>query len=160
TEELVRLGHDVTLFASGDSTTSAVLEAVCVRSLRSDPEILNRDAPLIHQLERAFGAAERFDVIHSHIGFLGFPLARRGSTPVLTTLHGRLDLPELHPVFREFAEIALISISDAQRRPLPDVNWRATIYHGLPAHLYSFHSRPEGYLAFVGRLAVEKRPDH
>ncbi len=160
TEELVRLGHDVTLFASGDSTTAGTLESVCPRALRSDAGILNRDAPLIHQLERAFGSAPRFDVIHSHVDFLGFPLARRCGTPMLTTLHGRLDLPELWPVFREFAETGLVSISDTQRGPILDANWLATIHHGLPADLYAFHPGRGTYLAFVGRLAAEKRPDH
>lgn len=160
TEELVRLGHDVTLFASGDSRTAARLEAICPQALRLNTGIFNRDAPMIMLQERAMGAAGDFDVIHSHLDFLGFPLARRNAVPVVTTLHGRLDLPELEPVFREYAEMPLVSISDAQRIPLPQANWHATIHHGLPRDLYSFHPQSEGYLAFLGRIAPEKRPDH
>jgi glycosyltransferase involved in cell wall biosynthesis len=160
TEELVRMGHDVTLFASGDSVTGGRLEPICPQALRLNTGIFNRDAPLIMLQERALGATGEFDVVHSHLDFLGFPLARRNQLPVVTTLHGRLDLPELEPVFREYAEMPLVSISDAQRRPLPWANWQATIHHGLPRDLYTFHAQPEGYLAFLGRLAVEKRPDH
>ncbi|HKY72189.1 MAG TPA: glycosyltransferase family 4 protein [Nitrospira sp.] len=160
TEELMRMGHDVTLFASGDSDTAAQLEAVCPQALRLNTGIFNRDAPMIMLQERSLGAEGDFDVIHSHLDFLGFPLARRNPRPVVTTLHGRLDLPELQPVFREYAEMPLVSISDAQRRPLPWANWQATIHHGLPAHLYTHHSQPQGYLAFLGRISPEKRPDH
>ena len=160
TEELVQMGHDVTLFASGDSDTAARLEAVCPQALRLNTGIFNRDAPMMMLQERSLGAAGDFDVIHSHLDFLGFPLARRNPRPVVTTLHGRLDLPELQPVFREYSEMPLISISDAQRRPLPWANWQATIHHGLPAHLYTYHSQPQGYLAFLGRISPEKRPDH
>lgn len=160
TEELVRLGHEVTLFASGDSVTTARLEAVCPRALRLHEGIFNRDAPLITLIERAFGTADRFDVIHSHLDFLGFPLARRCGIPVLTTMHGRLDLSELQPVFREFAEMPLVSISNAQRRPVPYANWQATVYHGLPLDLYKFQPQPGNYLAFLGRISIEKRPDH
>jgi glycosyltransferase involved in cell wall biosynthesis len=160
TEELVRMGHQVTLFASGDSDTAARLEAVCPQALRLNAGIFNRDAPMVMLQERALGAEGDFDVIHSHLDFLGFPLARRNRQPVVTTLHGRLDLPELQPVFREYAEMPLVSISDAQRRPLPWANWEATIHHGLPAHLYTYHSQSQGYLAFLGRISPEKRPDH
>ena len=160
TEELVRMGHEVTLFASGDSDTAARLEAICPQALRLNAGIFNRDAPMMMLQERSLGADGDFDVIHSHLDFLGFPLARRNPRPVVTTLHGRLDLPELQPVFREYAEMPLVSISDAQRRPLPWANWEATIHHGLPAHLYTYHSQPQGYLAFLGRISPEKRPDH
>lgn len=160
TEELVRLGHDVTLFASGDSQTAARLEAVCPEALRLRTGICNRDASLILQMERAFGSAERFDLIHSHLDCLAFPLARRSPVPVLTTLHGRLDLPELVAVGEAFADLALVSISDAQRRPLPHANWAGTVHHGLPRDLYSFHPKAGKYLAYLGRLAPEKRPDH
>lgn len=160
TEELVRMGHDVTLFASGDSQTAARLEGICSHALRLNTGIFNRDAPLTMLLEKSFGTTDGFDVIHSHLDFLGFPLGRRSIVPVVTTLHGRLDLPELEPVFREFAEMPLVSISDAQRRPLPWANWQATIHHGLPHDLYTFHPRAEGYLAFLGRISPEKRPDH
>lgn len=160
TEELVRMGHDVTLFASGDSVTEARLEAICAHAFRLNTGIFNRDAPLLMLQERGLGSAGDFDVIHSHLDFNGFPLGRRNAVPVVTTLHGRLDLPELEPVFREFMEMPLVSISDAQRRPIPWANWQATIHHGLPSDLYTFHSQPEGYLAFLGRIAPEKRPDH
>ncbi len=160
TEELVRMGHDVTLFASGDSETAARLEAVCPQALRLNTGIFNRDAPMTMLQERSLGATGDFDVIHSHLDFLGFPLARRNPLPVVTTLHGRLDLPELQPVFREYADMPLVSISDAQRQPLPWANWHATIYHGLPRNLYSFHPQPQQYLAFLGRISPEKRPDH
>ena len=160
TEELVQMGHDVTLFASGDSETAGRLEAVCPQALRLNTGIFNRDAPMIMLQERSLGASGDFDVIHSHLDFLGFPLARRNPRPVLTTLHGRLDLPELQPVFQEYAEMPLVSISDAQRRPLRWANWHATIHHGLPRLLYTHHSQSQGYLAFLGRISPEKRPDH
>ena len=159
TEELVAQGHDVTLFASGDSETTARLEAICPQALRLNTGIFNRDAPLIMQQERALGVTGNFDIVHSHLDFLGFPVARRNAVPMVTTLHGRLDLPELEPVFREFSEMPLVSISDAQRRPLPWANWAGTIHHGLPRNLYSFHPKAGGYLAFLGRISPEKRPD-
>lgn len=160
TEELVRQGHDVTLFASGDSVTQARLESICPQALRLNSGIFNRDAPMMMLLERGFGApAGTFDLIHSHVDFLGFPVARRSATPVLTTLHGRQDLPELVPVFREFSDMPLISISDAQRRPLPWANWLGTVHHGLPEDLYSYHPTPGKYLAFLGRISSEKCPE-
>ena len=162
TEELVRQGHDVTLFASGDSQTMARLWAACPHSLRMDRGLINRDAPLILMQEQALGVeAERFDIIHSHLDFLSFPLSRRCATPVLTTLHGRLDLPELLPIYREYADMPVVSISNAQRVPLPNANWQGTVYHGLP-DLYAFHpnSRSGSYLAYLGRICPEKRPDH
>jgi glycosyltransferase involved in cell wall biosynthesis len=159
TEELVSMGHDVTLFASGDSETAARHEAVCPQALRLNTGIFNRDAPMIMLQERALGTVGDFDVVHSHLDFLGFPLARRNSVPVVTTLHGRLDLPELEPVFREYSEMPLVSISHAQRRPLSWANWQATIHHGLPRDLYTFHPTSQGYLAFLGRISPEKRPD-
>jgi glycosyltransferase involved in cell wall biosynthesis len=159
TDELVRLGHDVTLFASGDSVSAARLEAICPQALRLITGSFNREAPMTLLLERAFSTADEFDLIHSHLDFLGFPIARRCPAPVLTTLHGRLDLPEIEPVYREFAEIPLVSISDAQRQPLPWANWQATVHHGLPRDLYTFHPRQGQYLAFLGRIAPEKCPD-
>ena len=160
TEELVRLGHDVTLFASGDSVTTARLESVCNHALRLNKGIFNRDAPMMMLMEQALGKPSDFDIIHSHLDFLGFPLARRNPTPTVTTFHGRLDLPELQPVFREYAEMPMVSISDAQRKPVSWANWQATVYHGLPRDLYGLHPNPGGYLAFLGRIAPEKRPDH
>jgi glycosyltransferase involved in cell wall biosynthesis len=160
TEELVRLGHDVTLFASGDSATTARLEPICEYALRLKSGIFNRDAPMMMLMERALGRPGDFDIIHSHLDFLGFPLARRNPVPTVTTFHGRLDLPELQPVFREYAEMPMVSISDAQREPIAWANWQATVYHGLPRDLYTFHPNRGKYLAFLGRIAPEKRPDH
>jgi len=160
TEELVRQGHEVTLFASGDSQTAADLRAACPEALRLQRGPVNRDAPLLLMQERAFGAeAGSFDLIHSHLDFLSFPMSRRCTTPVLTTLHGRLDLPELVPVYREYADMPVVSISDAQRTPLPQANWQGTVYHGLP-DLYTFHPAAGSYLAYLGRICPEKRPDH
>lgn len=153
TEELVRLGHDVTLFAAGDSVTSAALHATCLSSFRSAPQMFPEASFTLH-LERAFGTyAGNFDLIHSHVDLLGFPLARRCPTPVLTTMHNRLDLPELIPVFEQFSELPLVSISDAQRRSMPGADWQGTILHGLPRDLYSMHSNPGAYLAFLGRIS-------
>jgi glycosyltransferase involved in cell wall biosynthesis len=160
TEELVRLGHDVTLFASGDSVTAARLESICNHALRLNKGIFNRDAPMTMLMEQALGKAGDYDIIHSHLDFLGFPLARRNPIPTVTTFHGRLDLPELQPVFREYAEMPIVSISNAQRKPLSWANWQATVYHGLPKDLYGLQSNPGNYLAFLGRIAPEKRPDH
>jgi glycosyltransferase involved in cell wall biosynthesis len=110
--------------------------------------------------EQALGAeADQFDIIHSHLDFLSFPMSRRCPTPVLTTLHGRLDLPELVPMFREYTDMQLVSISNAQRQPLPQANWQATVYHGLP-DLYDYQDTPGKYLAYLGRICPEKRPDH
>lgn len=161
TEELVRLGHDVTLFASGDSRTTARLHAASSVALRLKQGPVNCDAPLILMMEKAFGRdAEEFDIIHSHLDFLSFPISRRCATPTLTTLHGRLDLPELGILFEEYADMPVVSISDAQRTPLPNANWQGTVYHGLPENLYSFHPGPGSYLAYLGRFSPEKRPDH
>lgn len=160
TEEMVRQGHDVTLFASGDSQTLARLWASSPQAFRSQSEMVNRDVPLVLMQEQVFGVeAGRFDIIHSHLDFLGFPLSRRCATPVLTTLHGRLDLPELVPMYREYADMPVVSISNAQRLPLPNANWQGTVYHGLP-DLYTFHPNPGSYLAYLGRICPEKRPDH
>lgn len=159
TEELVRQGHEVTLFASGDSTTKAKLIPMCPEALRLSKVITNYDAPLITMLERVFSSAKEFDIIHSHLEFLSFPLARRSLTPVLTTLHARLDLPELIPVFKTFSDLPVVSISQAQRAPLPFLNWQATVHHGLPKDLYSFHAHQGKYLVFLGRIAPEKGLD-
>ncbi|HKA13849.1 MAG TPA: glycosyltransferase family 4 protein [Myxococcota bacterium] len=152
-------GHSVTLFASADSRTAAELCAGAPRALRLDPH--RGDAVAMHlvMLERAFDRAAEFDVIHAHLDYLSFPMARRCEVPVVTTLHGRLDLPWLAPVFREFTEQRVVSISAAQRRPLPDANWVGTVHHGLPRDLYHFHPDPHGYLAFIGRISSEKRVD-
>lgn len=160
TEELIRQGHEVTLFASGDSQTTARLRPACPRSFRLETALFNRDAPLVLMQEHALGVeAGRFDIIHSHLDFLSFPMSRRCRTPVLTTLHGRLDLPELVPIYREYADMPIVSISNAQRVPLPHANWQGTVYHGLP-NIYDFHPRSGPYLAYLGRICPEKRPDH
>jgi glycosyltransferase involved in cell wall biosynthesis len=159
TEELVREGHDVTLYASGDSTTSARLVATTQRSLRSDPGCTDPIAHHIVMLERVLRDAPEFDVIHFHCDYLHFPLSRRQALPALTTLHGRLDIPDLVPLYRTFPDVPLVSISDAQRTPLPWVRWIRTVHHGLPDYLYTFRNEPGGYLAFVGRLSPEKRVD-
>ena len=159
TDELVRLGHDVTLFASGDSKTPARLVSPCARSLRTDQNCMDQMAPHILLLERVFAQADSFDLIHFHIDYLHFPLSRRQSTPHVTTLHGRLDVPQLGPLYREFREIPLVSISDAQRAPLPWAGWQATVHHGMPPNLHRLRERRGDYLAFLGRISPEKRVD-
>jgi glycosyltransferase involved in cell wall biosynthesis len=159
TEELVHQGHRVTLFASGDSETAAELVAPRERSLRTDPACVDPLAWHLLMLEEVFRQAHRFDVIHFHVDYLHFPFSRRHPHPHLTTLHGRLDLPELPPVYREYPGVPVVSISDAQRRPLPWANWLGTVHHGLPEGLYTFRDRPGGYLAFLGRVSPEKRVD-
>jgi glycosyltransferase involved in cell wall biosynthesis len=156
TEELVRLGHDVTLFASADSTTSATLVPACERALRLDPNCRDPLAHHIVMLDEVFRRADEFDLIHFHIDYLHFPLSNRVRIPQVTTLHGRLDLPELSCVYRQFPTMPLISISDAQRQPIPSANWRATVHHGLPAGLLALRSEPGRYLAFLGRISPEK----
>ncbi len=159
TEELVRQGHQVTLFASQDSNTSAELVPCCARALRLDPNCRDRLAHHVLMLEKVAQRAKEFDIIHFHIDYLHFPLMRRLSVPHVTTLHGRLDIPDLFPLYQEFAEMPVVSISNAQRAPLPFVNWVATVYHGLPKDLFRFYARPGDYLAFLGRISPEKRPD-
>jgi glycosyltransferase involved in cell wall biosynthesis len=159
TEKLVSLGHDVTLFASGDSVTNARLVPVCRKALRLDSECVD---PLAHHalmVEQVFSRADEFDLIHFHIDYLHFPLSRRVRVPCVTTLHGRQDLPDLVPLYKEFSEIPLISISNAQRQPLPWVNWMGTVYHGLPANSLALNRSGEGYLAFLGRVSPEKGVD-
>jgi glycosyltransferase involved in cell wall biosynthesis len=158
TEELVHQGHDVTLFASGDSVTAARLVPACRQALRLDPKCVDKLALHIVMLEQVFREAHRFDVIHFHVDYLHFPLSRRLGIPNITTLHGRLDLPELGPLYHEFADMPVVSISDAQRRPLPHAHWQATVHHGLPDQLW-WSERPGEYLAFLGRISPEKRVD-
>ena len=159
TEALVDLGHDVTLFASGDSVTQARLVPVVERSLRLDPRRPDWLAWTTVMLDRVMESASQFDVIHFHIDYLHFPLVRRCRTPCVTTLHGRQDLPDLAPLYRHFCEQPLVSISDSQREPLPTASWCATVHHGLPENLYRFHPQPGNYFAFVGRMSPEKRVD-
>jgi len=156
TEELVRQGHQVTLFASGDSVTQARLVAACARSLRLDHECVDQLAHHIVLLEQVFRQASAFDLMHFHIDYLHFPLSVRQHIPTVTTLHGRLDLPDLVPLYMIFSSMPVVSISNAQRAPLPWVNWLGTVYHGLPEDLYTFRETPGTYLAFLGRIAPEK----
>ena len=159
TEALVDLGHEVTLYASGDSATAARLVPVVPHSLRTDRR--RPDWLIWHtlMLDRVFADAGRYDVIHFHVDVLQHPLARRCACPSVTTLHGRLDLPDLVPLYRHFADAPLVSISNSQRKPLAFANWRATVHHGLPPDLYTFHPGPGDYFAFVGRISPEKRVD-
>ncbi|MFQ5878394.1 MAG: glycosyltransferase family 4 protein [Acidobacteriota bacterium] len=159
TEELVRLGHDVTLFASGDSVTPAVLEPACPRALRLDPSCRDRIAPHVRMLGRVYARADRFDIIHCHTDYLSLPLSRDCGIPTVVTLHGRLDLPEVVSVFEDYPNAPLVSISTAQRAPMNGVRWAGTVHHGLPAGLYSFRRERGDYLLFLGRIAPEKRPD-
>src|SRR5262249_45561585 len=148
TEELVRQGHQVTLFASGDSDTRAELIAACPRALRLDRGGVDPFAHHVLLLERVFRGADRFRIIHLHCDYQHFPFSRRQKYRHVTTLHGRLDIPDLQPLYREFAEVPLVSISDAHRRPVPWANWQGTVYHGLPDGLFTFRERPGDYLAF------------
>jgi glycosyltransferase involved in cell wall biosynthesis len=160
TEELVRQGHDVTLFASGDSQTSARLEPGCQVALRLDPNVKDAIPYHIIMLDKVRRMADEFDVLHFHVDVLHYPLIRDFVDRTVTTLHGRLDLEELHPLYETFAGAPLVSISNEQRRPMPPVNWAGTVHHGLPRDLLRFNPAPEGgYLAFLGRISPEKRPD-
>jgi glycosyltransferase involved in cell wall biosynthesis len=159
TEELVRQGHEVTLFASGDSQTAATLRAGCERALRLDPECRDPLAHHLVMLHRVACRADDFDIIHFHTDYLHFPLFAEYWAQTLTTFHGRLDLPDLAPIMREFAAMPLVSISNAQRTHLPWANWYGTVYHGLPTSLYAPGCGDGGYLAFIGRICPEKRPD-
>jgi glycosyltransferase involved in cell wall biosynthesis len=160
TEELVRQGHDVTLFASGDSKTSARLTPCCDIALRLNPSV--RDGLPYHviMLEEVRKRADEFDVLHFHIDFLHAPLVRAFADRTVTTHHGRLDLPDIAPFYDVFQELPLIAISNDQRRYLRDVNWAGTVHHGLPRNLLPFQSNPSGgYLAFLGRISPEKGPN-
>ena len=159
TEELVRLGHDVTLFASGDSLTTARLVPACQKALRLDPNCVDQLAHHVIMMDQVFSAKEDFDIIHFHIDYLHFPFSRRQQIANVTTLHGRLDLPDLEFVYRRFRDMPVISISNAQRDPLPWANWQGTVYHGLPRDAFSPGSGKGGYLAFLGRTSPEKGLD-
>jgi glycosyltransferase involved in cell wall biosynthesis len=156
TEDLVRRGHEVTLFASGDSVTRARLRAVSTQSLRLDSSCKDQLSHHILMLEQVAREASHFDVIHYHVDYLHFPTSRRLHQKNVTTLHGRLDFPDFVPLYHEYREMPLVSISEAQRTPLWWANWQATVYHGIPRGLYSFHDRPGTYLAFLGRISREK----
>jgi glycosyltransferase involved in cell wall biosynthesis len=159
TEQLVTQGHDVVLFASGDSRTTAQLMPVWPRALRLEDSATDPAIPHVLMLESVMAEAEGFDVIHVHFDTLHFPFARRSQVPVLTTLHGRQDIGGLVPLYREFGDLPLVSISDSQRLPLPHANWVGTIYHGLPEELLQPKFAPGSYLAFLGRFSPEKRMD-
>jgi len=158
TDALVELGHEVTLFASGDSGTKAQLAPIWPRALRLDPSVHDYFAPVFMQLESVARRAHEFDVIHSHLDYFAYPTLRLLGSPAVTTLHGRLDLPELGPLYDLYDDMPVVSISDSQRQPLPQANYVATIHHGLPQNL--LRKGPGGeYLAFLGRISPEKAPD-
>lgn len=161
TEELVAQGHEVTLFASGDSRTSAELVRCSKRALRLNPEVKDHVPYHIIMLDEVRRRADEFDVLHFHIEQWHFPLIRDIADRTVTTLHGRLDLPDLKPFYAAFPDIPLVSISNRQRRPLPPhINWVGNVPHGLPRDLLPFNPEPKGgYLAFLGRISPEKRPD-
>ena len=159
TDELVRQGHHVTLFASGDSETDAELVPICAQAQRLAGGLRDVLADHLLMVEQVAQRAREFDIVHFHIAHLHFPTARRLQTPHVTTLHGRLDFPELVPLFREFNDIPVVSISDAQRAGLPGARWIGTAYHGLPLDLFDYHPGPGRYLAFLGRISPEKRAD-
>jgi glycosyltransferase involved in cell wall biosynthesis len=160
TEELVRQGHEVTLFASGDSQTAAELVACSPRALRLDPRVVDPLPHHILMLEAVRQRAADFDLVHFHVDILHFPMMEAIRRHSLTTLHGRLDLRDSHPLYAAYADYPLVSISDHQRRPMPPVHWAATVHHGLPVDLLPYSAGPSaGYLAFLGRISPEKRPD-
>jgi len=159
TEELVSLGHEVTLFASGDSRTSAKLQPMWPKSLRLDGRVCDPYALHLVMLERVRQLAPEFDLLHCHLDYYPFSLFSRQPTPFVTTLHGRLDLPEHQPVFDTFPNIPVISISDAQRLPVPQAGWIRTVYHGMPDQLLTPRPAKPSYLAVLGRIAPEKRVD-
>lgn len=158
-DELVGLGHDVTLFASGESSTGGKLHAVWPRALRLGRKGVDPNAACAVLIEAVAQRASDFDVIHSHVDWLPLPLLRRIGVPFLTTMHGRLDLPGLPDVVRAFPNAGFVSISDHQRRPLPEANWLGTILHGMPTDLFRPSYEPGSYLAFLGRLTADKGPE-
>ncbi|MCU1251888.1 MAG: glycosyl transferase [Edaphobacter sp.] len=160
TDGLVRQGHDVTLFASADSETLAELRPMCDKALRlQGSDVVDPLANHIRMLEIVAQEATEFDIVHFHIDYLHFPFTRRQNFPSVTTLHGRLDIPEVQALFREFPEMSLVSISDSQREPMKWANWVGTVHHGLPEDLYPPNYNKGKYLAFIGRISPEKRVD-
>jgi glycosyltransferase involved in cell wall biosynthesis len=159
TEELVRLGHEVTLFASGDSETRARLVPGCPRALWRDPDVRETLPHHVRLMELVFRDADRFDVIHFHSDYVHFPLVRRHRRPSVTTLHGMVHPHDLGAFLEEYRDVMLVSISDEQRRPMPRANWRATVYHGLPRDAFTFRSQAGKYLTYLGRMSPEKRVD-
>ena len=158
-DELVELGHQVTLFASGDSRTRAELHPVWPRALRLGRPQPDPNAVLAMMLDAVAGRAQEFDVVHAHLDWAHLPVLTRSTTPFLTTLHGRLDLPGIGEVVRQFQGACFVSISDNQRAPLPDANWCGTVHHGLPGRLFHASYETGSYLAFLGRLTPDKGPD-
>lgn len=158
TDALVKLGHDVTLFASGDSITKARLISVTPAALRLS-NCVDQMAGNILQLQEVMDRLHEFDLLHFHTDYLHFPVTRRSHIKTLTTLHGRLDIPELKPLYQKFSDIPVISISNSQRRPLPMANWVATVNHGLPVDLYNYGKGEGDYAVFLGRFSPEKRAD-
>src|SRR6478735_1050138 len=160
TDELVRLGHEVTLFASADSVTAAKLVSCASMALRLDSNVRDPIPYYMLMLDRVRRLAEEFDILHFHIDQFHFPLFRQMADRTVTTLHGRQDLPDLEPLYVGFSEMPLVSISDGQRRPIPNANVVATVHHGIPANLHRPTYNPRGgYVAFLGRIAPEKRPE-
>ena len=159
TDELVRQGHEVTLFASGDSTTTAELISCSPGALRLDERVIDPIAHQVYELECVASQAHRFDVIHWHLDYFHFPMSRRLGVPQVTTLHGRLDIPDLQPVYDEFSDMPVVSISNDQRAPLPQASWAATVHHGMPPNELTPRPDVGDYLAFLGRISPEKRAD-
>jgi len=159
TEELVRQGHEVTLYASGDSETSARLVQGCPKALWRDSGCRETLTHHVRQLEQVVREAHRFDVIHFHLDYVHLPVISRLPCPSITTVHGRMHPPDHRPLFDAYPEAGLVSISDDQRRPIPEANWLATVHHGLPRKLHTFRETPGTYLAFLGRLSPEKGVD-
>jgi len=159
TEELVRLGHDVTLFASADSMTTARLVPCCAESLRLSSGCVDQLAHHMVLLEKVLQQKHKFDLIHFHVDYLHFPVSSRERYSHVTTLHGRLDIPDLVPLYQIYSDMPVISISDAQRDPLPHLNWQGTVHHGFPPETYTCNTKPGKYLAFLGRTSPEKGLD-
>jgi len=159
TEALVRAGHEVTLFGTGDSETTARLYPVCAKALRLNKDCRDPLAYHILQMQIVMEHADQFDILHFHNDYLHYPFSQMAGYPHISTLHGRLDLPELAYIYQKFSKLPLVSISNHQRTPIPGANWVGTVYHGLPEDLYHLGDGDGDYLAFLGRLSPEKRPD-
>jgi glycosyltransferase involved in cell wall biosynthesis len=159
TEALVGMGHDVTLFASGDSITSATLAPMREQALRLDPDVKDWVAYYMRMMERVRRRADEFDVLHFHTDYFPLSLFGRQRTPFVTTLHGRLDLPEFKEIYETFPDAPFVSISDHQRRPIPRLNWVRTVHHGMPARLLTPQPVAPSYFAFLGRISPEKGVD-
>ncbi len=160
TDALVDLGHEVTLFASADAHTRARLVPVRDQAIRLDPAPLKSDlAAHMTMLDMVMERIDEFDIIHFHTDMIHFPMFRPWANKTVTTLHGRLDMKDLPEVYRRWPEFGLVSISDDQRRPIPSASWKATVHHGMPSESYRFSPKSVGYLAFLGRISPEKRPD-